>query len=117
MWKKDDMKTQSGEMMKPEAKKTDTKNAQATQKEKVGKYKESFTKTLGAKLNTIPTENLKVIGTKIDTLIEQYTNNTNLTPEKKENFVSQLQALKEIVNEKLTPATDTLDIDSIFNVK
>jgi hypothetical protein len=116
MGKKDDMKTQSGAMMKPEAKKP-AQNDKPTQKEKVGKYKESFTKTLGTKLDTIPTETLKTIGTKIDTLIEQYTNNTSLTAEKKENFVSQLQALKEIVNEKLTPATDTLDIDSIFNVK
>ena len=112
------MKTQSGAMMKPEAKKP-AQNPQPTQKEKVGKYKESFTKTLGTKLDTIPTETLKTIGTKIDTLIEQYTNNTSLTPEKKENFVSQLQALKEIINEKISPApaTDALDIDSIFNVK
>ena len=67
----------------------------------VDKYRMAFVKRLGDRLDNIPAEKLEQIAARIDTLIEKYENNENISDRKKEAMLSALMALKEIIDEKL----------------
>lgn len=79
------------------------------------KYKKVFAKPLESKIENIPVEKLKLISSRIDTLIEKYSS-MDMDETKKEKTIAQLEAIKEIIDDKLTTSEDMLDIDEILNV-
>jgi Mg2+ and Co2+ transporter CorA len=65
------------------------------------KYKEKFVKALGTKLDKLSEEKLKKVLAKIETAIELTNNNEKLSQISKDKILAQLDALKDIINEKL----------------
>lgn len=64
------------------------------------KYKTSFSSRLWNSLNKIPVSKLETVSERIDKLIEQY-ETKNISDSKKETIISQLVALRELVDENL----------------
>ena len=87
-------------------------------KELVGKYKKAFVNKLGNKLEKIPTDRLDAISQKIDGIIEVYSNNTRLSEEKKDALLSQLEALKDIIDDRINESEveEELDIEAILEI-
>lgn len=103
---KDDMKNQMKAVKEQfQSKKQDLK----------AKYKEIFTKKLQDKLSQFTQDKLKSIITKIDSSIEAYKSDESLTPEQKEKFVTQLTALKELLQDKLDEQENSINLDEIIN--
>lgn len=69
--------------------------------ETVQKYRDLFIAKLGNRLESIPNDKLAKVADTIDTLLLKYEENTTLTEEKKDTIMSQLVALKEIIEEKI----------------
>jgi PHP family Zn ribbon phosphoesterase len=82
------------------------------------KYKENFVKRIGSKIEVLAQkkpEKLEQILTKIDKMIEKFENKTNLSSEKKDKIISQLIAIKEMVEDKLEETE--LNEDNELNVE
>ncbi|MDD4151141.1 MAG: hypothetical protein PHR68_00845 [Candidatus Gracilibacteria bacterium] len=80
------------------------------------KYKEKFIKQLGNKLDNISDEKLKLILDKIVVKRENISNNAKLTSTSKEKLLAQLDALTEIINEKLgITNNDEINVDEIIS--
>ncbi|MDQ7009907.1 MAG: hypothetical protein Q9M94_06455 [Candidatus Gracilibacteria bacterium] len=77
----------------------------------VVKYKTAFISKLGTRIEKINDSKLEIILPKIDTLVEKMEKNTRLTEEKRDMIISQLIALKEIIEEKLENSAADVDID------
>lgn len=75
------------------------------------KYKEKFVKALGTKLDKLSEEKLKKVLAKIETAIELTNNNEKLSQISKDKILAQLDALKDIINEKLWVTEETTDLD------
>jgi len=75
--------------------------SQAKKQELKIKYRELFAKKLAWKLDSLTDDKIKAIIAKIDVAIKKYSNNKRLTPEKKEKFIAQLNAIKDLLQEKL----------------
>jgi Zn-dependent oligopeptidase len=88
-------------------------------KELVGKYKQAFVSKLGSKLEKIPTDRLDAISQKIDGLIEKFSENTRLSDTKKEALLGQLEALKDIIDDRInaTEEEEELDIEAILEIE
>lgn len=78
------------------------------------KYKKSFATKLENRLDSISETKLEKILIVIDNKIGEVEVNTKLSEIQKERILSQLEALKEIINEKLSMLEDAIDIDSII---
>ncbi|MDD5770230.1 MAG: hypothetical protein PHE25_04615 [Candidatus Gracilibacteria bacterium] len=78
------------------------------------KYKQKFVKQLESKLATLSTDKIKNILAKIDIVIEKYNANTEITQEQKDKFIAQLNALKELLQEKLDEIGNSINIDEIL---
>lgn len=78
------------------------------------KYKDAFAKKLEGKLEKLWAEKLKAVITKIDSVIAKYQANENLTAEQKEKFVAQLNAIKELLQEKLDELENGINLDELL---
>lgn len=79
-------------------------------------YKEKFISQLNTKLDSFSKEKLEKILTKIETQREVISNNTKLTNSTKEKTLAQLDALSEIISEKLW-RTNEIDINEFLNIE
>lgn len=80
------------------------------------KYKEKFIKQLWNKLDNISDEKLKLILDKIVTKRENISNNAKITTSSKEKLLAQLDALIEIINDKLwITDNDEINLDEIIS--
>lgn len=80
------------------------------------KYKEKFIKQLWNKLDSISDEKLKLILDKVVTKRENISNNAKLTTSSKEKLLAQLDALIEIINDKLwITSNDEINLDEIIS--
>ncbi|MCH2189259.1 hypothetical protein MK079_05540, partial [Candidatus Gracilibacteria bacterium] len=68
--------------------------------ELVSKYKKNFVERIGNRLDTLSDEKLEKVLSRIETLIEKYESNENISDERKDSAVSQLIALQEMIEEK-----------------
>jgi hypothetical protein len=83
----------------------------------VEKYKTAFMGKLKSRLDNISSDKLEKVLEKVNTMIKTTTNNTKLSSTSKENLLSQLEALKEIIENKIDEATivnDEINLDSLF---
>ncbi len=84
----------------------------------VRNYKAKFVKRIGNRLDKIPAQKLEKVSDKIDDLMERYEGNDKISEERKEKFMAQLVALKEMIEEKLSEISiedDMIDIDEILD--
>ncbi len=81
----------------------------------VEKYKAKFVKQLQNKLDNIPTEKLQGIITKVEAKRKIIADSTKLKAVTKEKYLAQLDALLEILKEKLNPSEEELDINQIID--
>lgn len=84
-----------------------------TRAEMVAKYKTAFAKQISSRLDQMSEEKLNVVLNRINLAIEKYSN-SKLSETKKQKVLSQLEALKLLVEEKLN-ITDEINIDEILN--
>lgn len=89
-------------------------NFQDKKQELKMKYKAKFAKALEAKLANFSTDKIKAVIAKIDTVIEKYNSNEALTQDQKDKFVAQLNALKELLQEKIDETENSINIDEIL---
>ena len=85
----------------------------------VAKYKWKFLERLWKVLDKASTSKLEKISAKIDWLIERFESNSKLSDKRKDKIISQLIALKEIIDEKLEEndaEMEDLDLESILDV-
>ena len=81
----------------------------------VEKYKTSFVKRIGNRLDSISDGKLEMVLEKIEVLIKKYEENEDISDDRKDKVVSQLVALQEIIEEKLEGVEeDILDIDDLL---
>jgi len=80
-------------------------------KDKVVAYKEAFIAKIGSKIETIPTDKLPKLVELIEKLQAKNENNA-----KKEAFIAQLEALKQIINDKisLSDLSEEISLDDII---
>ncbi len=64
-------------------------------------YKSSFSGKLGKSLNKYSDDTLESVIDKIDDLIEKYEDNDDISEEKQEDIILQLEALRELVEEEM----------------
>ena len=86
--------------------------------EMVEKYKTIFINKLGNRIKRISTSKLKKILPKIDQITKKIENNKRLTKERKDRIINQLQALKEIIEDRLAEVEDTqidTSVEAILN--
>jgi hypothetical protein len=69
---------------------------------------------LESKIADLSNEQIKLVIAKIDTLVEKYKSSEDLTQDQKVKFVSQLQAIRDILNDKLLETEDLINIDELF---
>ncbi len=65
------------------------------------KYKKNFAKKIGSKLDMIPDQKLEKVLWKIDVYAEKMEAREDMNEEKKDSMLAKLQALKEMIEEKL----------------
>ncbi len=85
--------------------------------ELIEKYKTAFMNKLKSKLDTISAEKLEKILVKVNTMIQTTTNNKKLTQASKDKILAQLEALKEILENKIDETTiinDEVDLEALF---
>jgi len=81
----------------------------------VEKYRENFSKRLAGTLDTIPTEKLTQVDTKIDTLLNKYENDATLSEAKKNAIIAQLIAIKSLVEESMSANGIQGDVLDVIN--
>jgi hypothetical protein len=85
--------------------------------ELIEKYKTAFMNKLKSKLDTISAEKLEKVLTKVNAMIEKTLNNNKLSQTSKEKIIAQLEALKEILENKIDETTiinDEIDLGTLF---
>ena len=86
--------------------------------ELVSKYKSSFIKRIGNKLDKIPADKLEKVLDRIDAMEEKYEANDKISDERKDKIIAQLLALKEMIEEKLEEddtEEDMIDIEALLS--
>lgn len=82
------------------------------------KYKATFKLKLKSRLDSISAEKLEKILAKVNTMEETITNNTNISDVSREKMLSQVSALKEILEEKIEEYNlkndEMIDLDALF---
>lgn len=80
------------------------------------KYKEKFLSQLQGKLDNIPVDKLQLVLDKVTKKREEIATNNKLTQTKKDSYLAQLDALIDILNDKLgNNTTDELNLDDLLN--
>lgn len=77
------------------------------------KYKAVFSKKLEWKLDNLSADKIKAIIEKVDTLIAKY-NESDLSQDKKDKLVAQLESIKGILQDKLTESEDLINVDELL---
>lgn len=77
------------------------------------KYKAVFSKKLEWKLDNLSADKIKAIIEKVDTLIAKY-NESDLSQDKKDKLVAQLESIKAILQDKLTESEDLINVDELL---
>ena len=88
---------------------------QANKQDLKAKYKEQFAKTLETKLTSMSAEKIKAVIAKIEQALSKYTSNETLTQAQKDKFVAQLNALKDIMQDKLDELENGINLDELLN--
>ncbi|MCH2188756.1 hypothetical protein MK079_02935 [Candidatus Gracilibacteria bacterium] len=87
----------------------------------VEKYRQAFVQRLGNAIEKIPTEKLEKVDGKIDAMMEKISNNEKLSDDKKDAYLDQLQALKDIIVERLEDIdldeSIEADLEDLFDVE
>lgn len=81
--------------------------------EMINKYKNLFEKQLEKRLANLSEERINKILLNIDNSIKKY-NSLEISQEKKDKFIAQLEALKELLKSKLEEVQDTINLDELF---
>lgn len=81
--------------------------------EMINKYKKLFEKQLEERLENLSEEKINKILSNIDKSIEKYSS-LNISQEKKDNFLAQLEALKSLLKSKLEESQNMINIDELF---
>ncbi len=84
----------------------------------VRNYKKKFIAKVWSRLDNISDEKLEKISDKIEKLMERYESNDKISEERKDKFMSQLIALRELIEEKLAENAledDVIDVDAILD--
>lgn len=89
------------------------KNFRQEKSKLIEEYKTSFITKLANSLDNIDIEKLQVISTRIEKMINNTENRKDLTVEVKDKLLSQLFALKEIIQDKINVKTTTSDVINI----
>lgn len=89
------------------------KKVVSKKQEMINKYKNLFEKQLEKRLSNLSEEKINKILSNIDNSIKKYSS-LNISQEKKDNFLSQLQALKEILESKLIETQEMINLDELF---
>ncbi len=79
---------------------------------KKSQYKKAIANKYQSKIDSLDTDKLEVLLTKIDDLEMKVEESTSYTEDKKESIINILEALKEIVEERLE--MDDVDLDELF---
>lgn len=80
------------------------------------KYKEKYIKALKSKLDNLPKEKLQAIYDKIKIKRDYIATKTWLKETTREKYLAQIDALLEILNEKINPSTsEELDVEQILD--
>lgn len=103
-----------------DAKKTEN-NQVRTEKKEVkqdlkSQYKAKFIAQLKDKLDNIPVERLQLLVDKLKVKRDEINNNDTISDYKKERYLAQIDALLEILDEKINPTASTdLNLNQIIN--
>lgn len=102
-----------------DAKKTEN-NQVRTEKKEVkqdlkAQYKARFIAQLKNKLDNIPVEKLQLVITNVTNKRAEIDANTQISATTKAKYLAQIDALLEILNEKVSASTDTLDINKLID--
>lgn len=78
------------------------------------KYKKVFAEKLQSRLDKISDAKLEKVLVKIDTAKSKVESNTRMSEDKKERLFAQLDALKDLINEKLDKTPDDINVDELL---
>ncbi len=84
-----------------------------SRKEMIKKHKEKYEGVLSQKLKTISEDHIKVVINRIDKTIIDI-ESTNMRENRKQNITAQLEAIKLILEERLSETEYKIDLDSLF---
>lgn len=90
-------------------------NFKAAKKEKIEKFRKAFTQRVGSRLETLSDEKLEKVIVKIDTMLERFETQADISEERREDMLSALLALKEMIEEELE--SDDLEEDVLETVE
>lgn len=99
-WKKQEMK--------------EVKDTYRDQKQElIKKYKQQFQKTLSQRIANLSEEQTIKVMTNVEKAIQKY-ENLSLSEERRQRFLAQLEALKQLLQARLDESQDVIDIESLF---
>lgn len=78
-------------------------------------YKSRFLRELKNKLDNIPADRLQTIINNVEAKREIIANNTTIKDSTKEKYLAQIDALLEILNDKVSESNDNLDINQLID--
>lgn len=78
-------------------------------------YKAKFLNQLKNKLDNIPADRLQTIINNVEAKREIIANNTTIKDSTKEKYLAQIDALLEILNDKVSESNDSLDVNQIID--
>lgn len=84
-----------------------------SRKEMIKKHKEKYEEVLSQRLKTISENHIKVVLTRVDKAINDI-ESTNMRENRKQNITAQLEAIKLILEERLSETEYKIDLDSLF---
>jgi hypothetical protein len=79
------------------------------------KYKKLFEQKYSDKIASLSTDKVKLLISKIETLVQTYRDSTELTDTQKAQKIAQLEALRDILDDQLTQSESLIDVDSLLN--
>ena len=85
---------------------------------KIIAYKEVFIKKLWDRISRIPTSKLEKLQPKINKFYDKFEKNNKISQEKKDKILSQITALKEIIEERLEnidSESNEFDVETLLN--
>lgn len=79
---------------------------------KIVAYKEKYISSLGTSLDVLSAKNPEALDKmllKVETMIKKYQEKTNMSKENKDKILSQLEAIKEIIEDKISDSNNMLE--------
>ena len=93
----------------------------AERSQKVEKYRQAFIGRIGNAIEKMLVEKLEKIDQKIDAMMEKISDNERMSESKKDAYLDQLQALKEIISERLEDIeiddSRDVDLEDLFDIE